>query len=198
MNPWDLRYGEPEPAYGYEPNEFLRAMAEKIPPGPVLCLAEGQGRNAVWLASQGWEVTAIDASSVGMESARRLARARGVLIETIVADLSTWEGPHGHWAGIVAIFGHFPAPVRERVHRAIPSWLRPGGVLLLEAYRPEQLQHGIGGPPDLRLLYTLEQLAADFAELEIERLEAVDREVREGRYHTGSGAVVQLVARRSE
>ncbi|MDP2309860.1 MAG: class I SAM-dependent methyltransferase [Pseudomonadota bacterium] len=193
---WDQRYAEPELAYGSEPNDFLRAMAVHIPPGPVLCLAEGQGRNAVWLAEQGREVTALDASPVGMERARDLARVRGVPLETTVADLATWEGPLGHWAGIVAIFAHFPAPVRERVHRAIPGWLRPGGVLIVEAYRPEQLDRGTGGPRDPKLLYSVEQLGIDFGGLAIERLEPVDRDVHEGRYHTGSGAVVQCLARR--
>ncbi len=196
VNPWDQRYADPELAYGAEPNDFLRAMAAKIPTGPVLCLAEGQGRNAVWLAGLGHAVTAVDASAVGMGRARELAAERGVAIETVVADLATWDGPAEHWAGIVLIFAHFPPEVRARVHRAVAGWLRPGGVLILEAYRPEQLQHGTGGPPDTRLLYDVDMLREDFAGLQIEQLGVADRQVVEGRFHTGLGAVVQCLGRR--
>ncbi len=196
MSFWDERFAEPELAYGDQPNDWLREVAARLPPGPVLCLAEGQGRNAVWLATLGRAVTAVDASPVGLARARELAASRGVAIETVVADLATWEGPDAHWAGIVSIFGHLPPPVRTRVHGAVARWLRPGGVLVLEAYRPEQLAHGTGGPRDLAMLYSAEQLAADFTDLEILHLAAADREVREGRYHTGPAAVVQLLARR--
>lgn len=197
MSMWDERFAEPELAYGEEPNDWLREAAAHIPAGPVLCLCEGQGRNAVWLASQGREVTAVDASAVGLARARELAARRGVTIQTVVADLGTWEGRADHWAGIVSIFGHLPPPVRARVHGAVARWLRPGGVFVLEAYRPEQLAHGTGGPKDVAWLYTPDQLAGDLEGLSIERLAAVDREVVEGRYHTGMAAVVQVLARRS-
>lgn len=196
MSFWDQRYAEPEMAYGDQPNDFLRAVADRIPPGPVLCIAEGQGRNAVWLAQRGHAVTALDASPVGMARAQELARARGVTLDTVVADLSTWEGPVGHWAAVIATSAHLPPTVRARVHGLIPAWLRPGGVLVLEAYRPDQLRYGTGGPPDVQMLYSADLLRQDFAGMEFLHLQEVDREVIEGRYHNGMAAVTQCLARR--
>jgi SAM-dependent methyltransferase len=197
MSFWDQRFAEPELAYGTEPNDFLREVAGRIPPGPVLCLAEGQGRNAVFLAGLGHEVTALDQSAVGLARARELAQQRGVAIETVQADLAVWDGPRDHWAAVVVIFGHLPPPIRARVHGLIPVWLRPGGVLVMEAYRPEQLGRGTGGPPEASMLYSPDLLRADFPSLRIDRLEAVERDVIEGKYHTGRAATVQLLATRA-
>ena len=196
MSFWDQRYAEPELAYGDQPNDFLRAVAHHLPPGPALCLAEGQGRNAVWLAQRGHAVTALDASPVGMARAHELAVARGVQIDTVVADLATWEGVAGGWSVIVATSAHLPPPIRARVHGLISTWLRPGGVLVLEAYRPDQLRYGTGGPPDVQMLYSAELLRQDLAGLEFLQLQEVDREVHEGRYHNGMAAVVQCLARK--
>ena len=196
MNFWDQRYAEPDLAYGDQPNDFLRAVADHIPPGPVLCIAEGQGRNAVWLAQRGHAVTALDASPVGMARAQELAQSRGVTLETVVADLSTWEGPADRWSAVIATSAHLPPPVRARVHGLIPSWLRFGGVLILEAYRPDQLRYGTGGPQDTQMLYSAALLRQDFAGMEFLHLQEIDREVIEGRYHNGMAAVVQCLARR--
>lgn len=190
---WDQRYAEPEYAYGTEPNDFLVEKAGEIPPGPVLCLAEGQGRNAVYLASLGHEVHAVDASPVGLARARDLAAARGVEIHTAVADLADFEIGLGRWAGIVSIFCHLPPPLRRRVLRAAVQGLRPGGVLVLEAYTPRQLEHGTGGPPVPDLLYDLATLRDDLAGLDLVHAREVDREIHEGRYHHGLSAVVQVV-----
>ncbi|MCK6530859.1 class I SAM-dependent methyltransferase [Myxococcota bacterium] len=190
---WDQRYAEPEYAYGTEPNDFLVEKAGLIPPGPVLCLAEGQGRNAVYLASAGHEVVAVDASSVGLSRARDLAAARGVEIRTVVADLADFEMGVGRWAGIVSIFCHLPPPLRRRVLRTAVQGLRPGGVLVLEAYTPRQLEHGTGGPPVPELLYDLESLRDDLAGLDLVHAGEVEREIHEGRYHHGRSAVVQVV-----
>lgn len=193
---WDERYAEPGWAYGVEPNDFLRAMAPRIPMGRVLCLAEGEGRNAVHLAALGHDVTAVDQSAVGLAKARRLAEERGVALRTEVADLATFAIEPAAWQGIVSIFAHFPPPLRLRVHRAVVDGLAPGGVYVLEAYTPRQFVHRTGGPTDATLLMTLSALRRELAGLEFEHALELDRDVVEGRFHTGLSAVVQVLARR--
>lgn len=133
---WNERYAEPFASYGTEPNDFLREVADRIPAGPVLCLAEGEGRNAVFLAGRGHSVTAVDLSDVGLRNARELAARHGVTIETVVADLATYDFGSARWAGIVSIWAHVPAAVRAGLHAACAWALRPGGVFVLEAYTP--------------------------------------------------------------
>lgn len=197
MSDFDARYAEPELAYGAEPNEFLASVAATIPPGPVLCLAEGQGRNAVFLAGLGHAVTAVDRSTVGLARAAALAAERGVALTTRAADLAEFTIEPGAWSGIVSIFGHLPQPLRSRVHRSAAAGLRPGGVFVLEAYRPAQLGFGTGGPKDVSMLPTLEELRADLAGLDFVIGRELERDVVEGRFHTGRAAVVQVVARRA-
>jgi len=193
---WDERYAAEEYVYGTLPNDFLVSRVATLPRGRVLCLGEGEGRNAAWLAQQGFAVHAVDASAVGMEKARRLALGRGVAIATTVADLATWEAGEAQWDAIVSIFCHLPPPVRARVHGRIAHWLRPGGVFLLEAYTPDQLALETGGPPVAELMMTLAGLRAELAGLVIEHGVETVRRVVEGRLHHGDGAVVQVLARR--
>ncbi|MDP0495234.1 MAG: class I SAM-dependent methyltransferase [Verrucomicrobiota bacterium JB024] len=194
---WDERYRAPDFAYGTEANDFLRAEFGRIPAGGrVLCLAEGQGRNAVFLARQGYAVTAVDQSPVGLGRARELARSQGVSIETVVANLAQFDLGSG-WAGIVSIFGHLPPIVRQRVHAAIPGALVPGGVFLLEAYTPRQhSMPGRGGPPADRrdFLMELAVLKTELPGLDFAIGRELDREVNEGAFHEGLGAVVQVAA----
>ena len=197
MADWDARYAEAGWAFGTEPNDFLREQAQHLPAGgQVLCLAEGEGRNAVWLAQQGFHVTGIDVASVGLEKAQQLARERGVRITTVVADLASFELGSAAWDSIVSIFAHVPASVRRRVHASVLSALKPGGVLLLEAYRPQQLEHATGGPPDDERMLDLGRLRPELGTLEWLLAREVERDVIEGRYHTGRASTVQLVARR--
>ena len=137
------------------PMRSWREVAPQIPAGPVLCLAEGEGRNAVYLATLGHRVTAVDQSEVGLAKAQRLAKARGVKIETLVTDLADYTITAGAWAGIVATFAHLPPALRRRVHRDVVAGLQPGGVFILEAYTPAQLAFGTGGPKSPELLMTL-------------------------------------------
>ena len=191
---WDERYSADEYIYGTEPNEFLAGVASQIPGGKVLCLAEGEGRNAVYLAGLGYEVTAVDASGVGLKKAQRLAKERGVKIRTIVSDLGEFEIEPDSWDGIVSIFCHVPPAIREPLHRKVVAGLRSGGMLVLEAYRPKQIEYGTGGPPVPELTMTLEGLRKELEGLEFKHAEELDRDVTEGLYHTGIGAVVQVVA----
>lgn len=193
---WDERYAGDDYAYGTGPNDFLVDQASRIAPGPVLCLAEGEGRNAVWLAGQGHAVTAVDASCVGMAKAQRLATAREVRIETLCSDLAQFEIVPGAWSAIVSIFAHVPPDLRRLVHRRVVDGLCPGGVLILEAYTPEQLRFGTGGPPVAEMNMDLAALEAELAGLEFEFARELERDVFEGQYHFGRGHVVQLVARK--
>jgi SAM-dependent methyltransferase len=194
---WDERYAEPGWAFGSEPNDFLREFAPTLAPrSRVLCLAEGEGRNAVHLATLGHDVTGVDLSSVGLAKAHTLAAERGVTIRTEVADLAQYAITPGAWQGVVSIFAHVPPEVRVPLHRAVVAGLAPGGVLLLEAYRPTQVACGTGGPPDTGKLMTLAVLTEELAGLEFELAREIEREVLEGRYHTGRSEVVQLVARK--
>lgn len=193
---WDRRYSAPGYFYGTEPNTFLADVAPAIPPGPVLCLAEGEGRNAVHLATLGHAVTAVDQSAVGLAKAARLATTRGVQLRTVVADLADFAIAPEAWSAVVAIFAHLPPALRRRVLGAVSAGLAPGGFVVLEAYTPAQLAFGTGGPKDPALLVTLRDLRAELAGLEFLIGREIEREIVEGAGHTGRGAVVQVLARR--
>ncbi|NLB06036.1 MAG: class I SAM-dependent methyltransferase [Desulfobulbaceae bacterium] len=191
---WDERYATDEYLYGTEANAFLTSVIDRIPPGRVLCLAEGEGRNAVWLAEQGRSVTAVDASPVGLDKARQLAAGRGVYIDAVVADLADYPIPADHWDAIVSIFCHIRPDLRLDLHRRSVRGLRPGGVFVLEAYTTAQLRHRTGGPPNEAMLMTLAGLRQELAGLDFVHAVECEREVVEGRLHHGLGAVVQVVA----
>ena len=194
---WDERFAGEEFRYGTLPNDFLREHAAALPPrGRVLCLGEGEGRNAVFLAGQGFEVVGVDGSAVGLAKAARLAHERGVTITTRQADLAQYALGRAAWDGIVSIWCHLPAPVRARVHRDVVGALRPGGVFLLEAYTPAQLAYGTGGPSAIGQLPTAAALREELAGLHFDIAVEREREVHEGTSHNGRSAVVQVLARR--
>jgi len=194
---WDERYAVDHYIYGTSPNEYLRGTVHLLSPGArVLVAADGEGRNGVWLAEQGMRVVSVDRSAAGVNKAARLAAERGVAIDAVCADLAIWEPPPGSFDAAIAIFAHFPPDVRPRIHSTLVRALRPGGVLILEAFHPRQLGRASGGPRDVTMLYDAETLQRDFADLTI--LELGDRIVTldEGPKHQGEGHVVQLLARR--
>lgn len=195
---WDQRYGNAGEDYvfGTAPNDFLARVADRIPAGPVLCLAEGEGRNAVFLAKRGHAVTALDQSATGLAKARALAAKEGVPLATVVADLSEYSIPPGAWAGIVAIFMHLPTDLRRLVLGQAAAGLQPGGVFIMESYTPAQLAFGTGGPRDVALLPTLAELRPLLPGLTLGHAQELERGVHEGGGHTGRSAVVQILARR--
>lgn len=193
---WNDRYKSADYAYGREPNEFLKAEAHRIPKGRVLCLAEGEGRNAVFLAGLGHDVTAVDFSLEGIRKTEALAKERRVKVTTVRADLSNYEIEPNVYTGIVAIFAHVPPAVRARIHAAVTKGLQLGGVYVLEAYTPEQIPFNTGGPKDPALLMTLEGLRVELAPLTLDVGRECTRTVTEGLYHTGEAATVQIVAKR--
>ncbi len=194
---WNQRYGKDEFAYGVEPNDFLVDFAPRLPAGGrVLCLADGEGRNGVWLAMQGHAVTSVDIAAEGMAKAGRLAAAQGVELDTQVADLATFDLGVARWDGIVSIFMHLPPKLRRDVFARAVAALRPGGVVLFEAYAKGQLGRGTGGPPDADLLVALADVEQEFPGCRILHAFCGLREVNEGRHHNGIGEVVQLVVQK--
>lgn len=194
---WNDRYRAADYFYGTEPNDFLVSVAAQIPAGPVLCLAEGEGRNAVFLAGRGHAVTAVDQSEAGLAKAHALAETRSVPLTTVAADLAEFKIAPQAWAGVVAIFMHLPPALRRTVLVQAAAGLKSGGVFAMEAYTPAQLGRGTGGPSDVTLLPTLAALKAELGELEWIIARELDRDVYEGTGHGGASSVVQVLARRS-
>jgi len=226
---WDRRYSKSGFAYGQEPNDWLVEALQAIEatwkqrkPRPleddeenatdndspvnicgevrILSLGEGEGRNAVFLASRcdTWKVTAVDSSKMGLGKAKKWASSLGLSsrIKLVAADLEDYRIEEGYWDIIVSIFCPLTAPLRRRVHKAVTRGLRPGGFVVLEAFTEQQLGRRSGGPPDLERLLSAQALAEDFSGLRILVLEEKDRDLQEGAYHRGDAAVVQLLAMR--
>ncbi|MFA7666885.1 MAG: class I SAM-dependent methyltransferase [Burkholderiaceae bacterium] len=196
---WDQRYAEPGYKYGTEPNAFVVEQATRLEPGScVLLPGDGEGRNSVWLAGQGHNVLAIDASGVGLDKARALAVERGVQIATMQADLDDWQPGPASADAVVLVYLHLPSALRPTVHRQLARALVPGGWLILEAFEPAQLGCSSGGPGDPDLLYPLDELEADFRN-RLETVMAWSGEVTldEGAGHRGPARVVRYVGRRA-
>ena len=195
MSMWNQRYASGEFVYGTEPNAFLREHASLLA-GPVLSLAEGEGRNAVFLASLGLDVLGVDGSEVGLAKARQLAASRGLVIRTEVADLATYEPPENSFGSVISISAHLPTQIRKRLHRLVERALRPGGIMLLEAYSKAQITRDTGGPKDVDMLMAREDLEREFPHCELILSQEIEREVVEGQFHTGMASVVQFIARK--
>lgn len=195
---WNRRYDGAEFLFGTAPNEWLREQAHRFPPqGRVLCVADGEGRNSVWLARQGFEVDAFDVADRAVDKARAFAQRESVTVNFAVADCDGFAWPEAAYDGVAAIFVQFAdPPMRARLFERIVRSLRPGGVLILQGYTPKQLEYRTGGPPILSHLYTQELLLNAFADLSITELREYEAEIHEGQGHSGRSALVGLVARR--
>jgi SAM-dependent methyltransferase len=193
---WDERYSTDDYLFGTEPAAFLVAHQDLLRPGArALVVADGEGRNSVFLAERGVEVVAMDASAVGVAKARKLADERGVEVDFRIADIMTWEWTPDAYDLVVAIFIQFLTPQqRPTVFDGMQRTLRPGGRLLLHGYRPEQVALGTGGPPDPAHMYTEDLLRDAFGAMHIERLESYDAVIEEGTGHRGTSALIDLVA----
>ena len=195
---WNQRYAVEEYVFGTAPNAFLTAQAQRFSPGwRVLAVADGEGRNGVWLAQQGLDVLAVDVSPVALAKAEKLAAHHGVRLETELADLLGWDWGEDRFDAIVAIFIQFAGSVeRASLHRSMRLSLKPGGLLVLQGYTPKQLEYRTGGPPNADNLYTAEDLRGEFADMEILHLREHEREISEGVGHNGMSALVEMVARK--
>lgn len=195
---WNARFADEAYVFGVEPNAFLRSQAHRFRPGmTALSVADGEGRNGVWLAGQGLAVTSVEGSPVAIAKAHKLAAARGVTLDFVEADLARWTWPVARFDLVVAIFIQFAGPdLRDRMFAGMAAALKPGGLLVLQGYRPEQLALGTGGPKVVENLYTEALLRHAFGALEILDLSSHDSVLHEGAGHDGMSAVVDLVARK--
>ena len=193
---WEDRYSVDTYVYGLQPNDFLRANVRVLRSGTVLCLAEGEGRNATFLAGQGFDVHSVDLTEAGVAKTLRLAEERRVTVHAQVGDLAVHDIGVERWDAIVSIFAHMPPSVRRDLHRRVVDALKPGGVFLLEAYTPDQIGRGTGGPQVAEMTMSLELLTDELAGLDVVHAVELVRNVVEGPGHTGDGAVVQYVARK--
>ncbi|HEY2456087.1 MAG TPA: class I SAM-dependent methyltransferase [Candidatus Acidoferrum sp.] len=194
---WDERFSREELVYGDTPNTYLRAHAASLKSGArVLVPGDGYGRNGLWLAQQRFCVHTVDVSSVGVERARKIAAAAGVEMQIEQGDLTTWNWPEARFDAVASIFVHMLPADRQIAHAGMLRAAKPGGVIILQAFSPAQLQYTSGGPKQLDLLYTAEILRQDFASAEIVELEETVADLNEGRMHSGKGGVVQGVFRK--
>ncbi|HLY96820.1 MAG: SAM-dependent methyltransferase [Sideroxydans sp.] len=197
---WDERYAGDDYHFGTEPNAFLAAQRDLLKPGMTcLAVADGEGRNGVWLAEQGLTVLSVDSSPVALAKARKLAQQRGVTVRFEQADLMQWDFGENRFDAVVAIFIQFAPPgLREQMFAHIKRCLKPGGLLLLQGYTPRQLQYGTGGPSQAENLYTEALLREAFADMDILQLREHDDIIREGAGHSGMSALIDLVARKPD
>jgi SAM-dependent methyltransferase len=193
---WNQRFSGDDYLFGREPNAYLRAKAPLLPAGgSVLCVADGEGRNSVWLAEQGLQVQAFDISEVGIAKARRLASEAGVCVDYTVSDCEQWNWTAQSHDGVVAVFIQFADPaMRARLFANMVRALKPGGVLILQGYTPRQLEYNTGGPGELSHLYTADLLREAFQDLRIVELIEYEAELSEGARHVGRSALLGLLA----
>jgi len=198
MSAWDERYASEDYLFGTEPNEFLVSQRHLLKPGmSCLAVADGEGRNGVWLAQQGLQVLSVEASAVALEKAKKLARQRGVAIDFEQADLAHWQWGENRFDVVAAIFIQFAPPaLREQMFTGIRHCLKPGGLLLLQGYTPRQLEYKTGGPPVAENMYTEALLRNGFGDMEIMHLREHDDHIGEGTGHSGMSALIDLVARK--
>lgn len=192
---WNERYGKQEMIYGTQPNEFFRKQIGNLTPGKLLLPAEGEGRNAVYAAQQGWDVLAFDYSEAGKAKATQLAKQKGVSITYEVADAQTFSTTPESLDAVALIYAHIPPAARTALHQNILTWLKPGGKLIVEAFHPKQLNgYPSGGPKSEDMLYTAAMLTEDFEGMQVEYIEEKEIELSEGTYHLGKGYVTRMVA----
>lgn len=195
---WDQRYAEPGFVYGREPNRFLASQLAALSPGHLLLPGEGEGRNAIWAARQGWQVTAFDQSPVAQAKALDWAREEGLTIRYDVDDVRTFDLQAAAPTHIGLIYCHLPVPLRQDFHRRIVQALPPGGMVVLEAFHPRQILNGMtsGGPKELDMLMSRETLEAEFAGLDIVYLAEAVQYLSEGAFHSGRAETVSMLARK--
>jgi SAM-dependent methyltransferase len=200
-NSWDKRYKEEGHAYGEAPNLFFEEWLQKFEPGSILMPADGEGRNGVFAAKLGWKVTSFDLSETGKLKALELAKKNQVSIDYFVGDLGQLSFKKESFDAIGLIYAHFSAEKKSAVHRELTTYLKPGGVIIFEAFSKHHLQLNsinpkVGGPKDIDMLFSVEEIRADFENYEISILEEVETLLDEGSYHIGKGAVVRFVGRK--
>jgi hypothetical protein len=193
---WNERYGKDEYVYGEEPNLFFAEQLDSIPSGKILLPCDGEGRNGVYAATKGWQVSAFDLSDEGRAKAMLLAGKKGVTIDYQIEDALRVSYPENSFDAIALIFAHFPPEVRIPFHKKVIGWLKPGGYLIMEVYNPKQLKNETGGPKDISMLYSEENAREDFGSLQTILLKSTQVVLNEGAFHNGLGDVTRFVGRK--
>ena len=201
LNRWDERYSSKEFAYGTEPNNYLREQLSQLTPGKILFPAEGEGRNAVFAATQGWLVSAFDISANGRDKALQLAGQQQVIIDYQVGELSTLDYQKEQFDAIALIYAHFPGAIKSSIHQMLNQYLRKGGFIIFEAFSKNHLEYiakneKVGGPKDLESLFSIEEIKADFPDYDIIELAETEIELNEGLFHNGTGSVIRFVGQK--
>ena len=195
---WNERYSNEAYAYGLEPNDFLKQELEKISPAKILFPAEGEGRNALFAASLGWEVSAFDIAQEGKNKAMKLAQERGLSIDYQVGNLSELNYTPTQFDVIALVYAHFSAAIKSDLHKALSNLLKPRGIIIFEAFSKSHLNYiakneKVGGPKEFEMLFSIEEIQNDFPDYTIGLLEEKEIELREGLFHNGTGSVVRFV-----
>jgi SAM-dependent methyltransferase len=198
---WNERYRSEDFAYGIEPNNYLKEQLLKQRPGKILFPAEGEGRNAVYAAQHGWDVSAFDISSEGRKKALRLAEENKVEIDYQVGELESLNYFVNQFDVIALIYAHFPAGIKSKIHKKLDSLLRKGGVVIFEAFSKKHIEYiarnmDVGGPNDSAVLFSLDELRSDFSNYEVIELEEKEIELKEGAFHNGIGSVIRFTGRK--
>lgn len=198
---WNERYNKEEFAFGEQPNEYLKEQLEKLKVGKILFPAEGEGRNAVFAAKLGWNVSAFDISIEGKKKAFRLAEANQVKIDYQVGELQTLDYRSEQFDAIALIYAHFPAEIKSYYHKTLSQYLRKDGLVILEAFSKKHIHYvlkneKVGGPRELEMLFSIDEIKSDFENYEIIELEEKEIELKEGLFHNGNGSVIRFVGRK--
>jgi SAM-dependent methyltransferase len=198
---WDERYKDEAFAYGKEPNLFFKEWLEKFKPGSILMPADGEGRNGVFAAALGWKVTSFDQSIEGQSKALALAKEKGVALGYIVGDLEQLHFERESFDAIGLVYAHFAGDKKSVFHRQLDGYLRPGGVIIFEAFSKRHIDYNkldpkVGGPKDIDMLYSTAEIMADLSNYEVLVLEETEILLNEGKYHNGKGSVIRFVGRK--
>lgn len=201
LNRWDERYSSEEFAYGTAPNNYLREQLTRLTPGRILFPAEGEGRNAVFAATQGWQVSAFDISANGRNKALQLAEQQGTTINYQVGELSSLNYHKDQFDAIALIYAHFPGDIKSSIHQMLNQYLRKGGFIIFEAFSKSHLEYiakneKVGGPKDIESLFSIEEIKADFPDYNIIELAETEIELNEGLFHNGTGSVIRFVGQK--
>lgn len=201
LNRWDERYSSEEFAYGTEPNNYLREQLTRLTPGKILFPAEGEGRNAVFAATQGWQVSAFDISANGRNKALQLAEQQKTSIDYQVGELSTLDYQKEQFDAIALIYAHFPGNIKSSIHQMLNQYLRKGGFIIFEAFSKSHIEYitkneKVGGPKDIESLFSIEEIKADFPDYDIIELAETEIELSEGLFHNGTGSVIRFVGQK--
>lgn len=198
---WDDRYSSEEFAYGEEPNNYLKEQLTKRDPGTILFAAEGEGRNAVFAAKLGWDVSAFDISEEGKNKAMGLAQKNNTTIDYKVGGLESLDFKSEQFDAIALIYAHFPANIKSQYHRILDKLVKNNGIIIFEAFSKKHIDYvtaneKVGGPKDIESLFSIEEIKSDFPDYEIIELEEKEIELNEGLYHNGTGSVIRFIGRK--